>query len=48
MGSPAIKFAKYPHLLQHQRAHEWLVMRAQFGLAFNTINAYARALSSYT
>jgi integrase/recombinase XerD len=47
MGSPAICFAKYPHLLQHQRAHEWLVMRAQFGLALNTIDAYARALSSY-
>lgn len=47
MGSPAISFAKYPYVLQHHRAHEWLVMRAQFGLAFNTIDAYARALSSY-
>lgn len=47
MGSPAISLAKYPYLLQHQRAYEWLVMRAQFGLAFNTIDAYARALSSY-
>ena len=47
LGSPAVSFAKYPSLLQHQRAHEWLVMRAQFGLALNTIDAYARALSSY-
>jgi integrase len=47
MGSPAISFAKYPFVLQHQRAVEWLVMRAQFGLALNTIDAYARALSSY-
>jgi site-specific recombinase XerD len=47
MGSPAISFEKYPSVLQHQRALEWLVMRAQFGLALNTIDAYARALSSY-
>ena len=47
MGSPTISFAKYPSLLRHDRAHEWLVMRSQFGLALNTIDAYARALSSY-
>ena len=47
LGSPAIRFAKYPSLLQHHRAHEWLVMCAQFGLALNTIDAYARALSAY-
>jgi integrase/recombinase XerD len=44
---PQSVFAKYPSLLQHQRAHEWLVMRAQFSLALNTIDAYARALSTY-
>jgi integrase/recombinase XerD len=47
MGSPAISFAKYPSVFLHHRAHEWLVMRAQFGLALNTIDAYARGLSSY-
>ena len=44
---PTIKFAKYPDLLQHQRVHEWLLIRTQFGLAFNTIDTYAHALSSY-
>jgi Phage integrase, N-terminal SAM-like domain len=47
MRSPAISFAKYPFVLQHHRALEWLVMRAQFGLALNTIDAYARSLNSY-
>ena len=47
MGSPTISFAKYPYLLRNHRAHESLVMRSQFGLALNTIDAYARALSSY-
>jgi integrase/recombinase XerD len=47
MEVPDIRLAKYPYLLQHRRAHEWLVMRAQFGLAANSIDAYARALNSY-
>jgi hypothetical protein len=45
----ASRFAldRYHHLDSATHAKEWLIMREQFGLAPNSLDAYARALDSY-
>jgi site-specific recombinase XerD len=47
MATPTVQLERYPHLSAAAYARDWLVMRAQFGLAPNTIDAYARSLDSY-
>ncbi len=38
---------RYHHLHSAVHARQWLTMREQFGLAANTLDAYARAVDSY-
>ncbi len=38
---------RHPHLVRATHARAWLTMREQFGLAPNTLDAYARAVDSY-
>jgi integrase/recombinase XerD len=47
MTTPTDQFERYRHLRSVGHARDWLLMRARFGLAPNTIDAYARSLDSY-
>ena len=38
---------RHHHLAEAVHARAWLTMREQFGLAPNTLDAYARAVDSY-
>ena len=40
-------FDRHAHLSGIRHARAWLTMREQFGLAPNTLDAYARAVDSY-
>jgi hypothetical protein len=47
MPTPTVQFERYRHLSAVVHARDWLLMRARFGLAPNTIDAYARSPDSY-
>lgn len=38
---------KFPHCVRHPKAYAWLQLQNVFGLAPNTIEAYARALEEF-
>jgi integrase/recombinase XerD len=42
-----IRWARYPKLAAFSMARTWLQIQANLGLAFNTIEAYGRALEDY-
>jgi len=45
--APPFSVHRYRHLNTVVHACQWLTMREQFGLAPNTLDAYARAIDSY-
>jgi integrase/recombinase XerD len=42
-----IRWDRYPRVAQHKHSQAWLQIQENLGLAFNTIEAYGRALNDY-
>jgi site-specific recombinase XerD len=45
--APEFRIDRYQYIHYSTHARQWLIMRGQFGLAANTLDAYARAIDSY-